>query len=136
MDSCLFCKIVKGEIPCQKIGENEEFLCFLDNKPVNEGHALIIPKRHFKDITDFPDDLDKGYFAFVKEIVSKILPAVGADGFNIGMNNGAAAGQVIFHQHTHLIPRFKDDKKKSWESKDVSTKELLETQKKILKQNK
>jgi len=133
MDDCIFCKIVKGEIPCQKIGENKEFLCFLDIKPVNEGHALIVPKRHFTDIMEFPKELDEGYFTFVQEMAKRIVPAVKADGFNLGMNNGAAAGQIIFHQHTHLIPRFNDDKLGSWKHKDVSNDDLLKTQKKILR---
>ncbi len=132
MDDCVFCRIVKGEIPCQKIGENKEFLCFLDIKPVNEGHALIIPKRHFADVMEFPEELDRGYFAFVQEMARRIIPAVGADGFNLGMNTGAAAGQVVFHQHTHLIPRFKDDDLGSWKHRDATPEELVRTRKKIL----
>lgn len=129
---CVFCKIIAGEIPCQKIGENDEFICFLDIKPINEGHALVVPKRHFTDIMEFPEELDKGYFAFVQEMVRKIMPAVHADGFNIGMNNGRAAGQLVFHQHTHIIPRFDDDGLKSWPDKDVTSEQLEQTKEKIL----
>ncbi len=124
MTECIFCKIVAGEIPCQRIGENEDFLCFLDNRPITEGHALIVPKRHFEDVTTFPEELDRGYFAFVQEMAARIVEAVHADGFNLGMNNGSAAGQVVFHQHTHLIPRFADDGLESWPHKEVSAEEL------------
>jgi histidine triad (HIT) family protein len=129
---CIFCKIVKGEIPCQKLGENKDFLCFLDIKPINEGHALIIPKRHFKDLMEFPAELDKEYFAFAQQMARMIVAAVDADGFNLGMNNGRAAGQLVFHQHTHLIPRFDRDGLLSWPHKDVTTDDLERTRKKIL----
>jgi histidine triad (HIT) family protein len=134
MDDCLFCKIVAGEIPCQKIGESEHFICFLDIKPITEGHSLIVPKEHFTDITEFPDDLDVEFFAFAKEMARKITKAVGAQGFNLGMNNGAAAGQVVFHQHTHLIPRFDDDGLSSWPHQSPSQEELERVKKKILSQ--
>jgi histidine triad (HIT) family protein len=133
MSGCIFCKIVSGEIPCHKLGENKDFLCFLDIKPVSEGHALIIPKRHFADLMEFPVELDKEYFAFVQEMAKRIIPAVGADGFNLGMNNGAAAGQLVFHQHTHLIPRFAGDGLKTWPHKDALHDELAKTKEKILR---
>jgi histidine triad (HIT) family protein len=124
MDDCIFCKIVRGEIPCLKLGENKEFLCFLDIKPITDGHALIVPKRHFADVMEFPPDLDARYFAFVQEMARKIIPVVKADGFNLGMNNGRAAGQLVFHQHTHLIPRFDGDGLRTWPHKEVTQGEL------------
>jgi len=133
VDECIFCKIIAGEIPCQRLGENTDFLCFLDIKPVNEGHALIIPKRHFRDITEFPAELDRGYFAFVQEMARKIIPAVKADGFNLSMNNGAAAGQLVFHQHTHLIPRFAGDNLSTWPHRHVTGDDLERAKNKILK---
>ncbi len=132
MDDCIFCKIVKGEIPCEKIGENKDFLCFLDIKPINDGHALIIPKRHFKDLMEFPPELDKEYFAFVQEMARKVISAVKADGFNLGMNNGRAAGQIVFHQHTHLIPRFNNDNFANWPQKERTPAQLEAMRKKIL----
>jgi len=136
MDDCIFCKIVKGEIPCQKLGENRDFLCFLDIKPINEGHSLIVPKRYFRDISDFPEELDRGYFAFVQEMARKIVPAVKADGFNLGMNNGRAAGQLVMHQHTHLIPRFNGDSLAAWPHKEVTNEDLERTKNKILGKHK
>lgn len=133
MTECIFCRIVKGEIPCNKIGENDDFLCFLDIKPITEGHALIVPKRHFTDIMEFPPELDREYFAFAQEMAKRIIRAVDADGFNLGMNNGKAAGQVVMHQHTHIIPRFDGDGLSSWPSADVTPEELALLQKRILK---
>jgi histidine triad (HIT) family protein len=132
MDDCIFCKIVKGEIPCHKIGENDDFICFLDIKPISEGHALIVPKQHFTDVTEFPKDLDVSFFSFVQEMSKKIVDAVGADGFNLGMNTGKAAGQVVFHQHTHVIPRFEGDGFATWPHQDKTNEELEEIKKKIL----
>ncbi|MBR9692458.1 HIT family protein [Candidatus Woesearchaeota archaeon] len=132
-DDCIFCKIIAGDIPCNKIGENDDFLCFLDIKPITDGHALIVPKKHFKDVMEFPKELDEGYFAFCQEMAKKIVGTVKADGFNLGMNNGRAAGQIIFHQHTHLIPRFDDDKLESWPHKEITLEELGELQERILK---
>jgi len=134
MADCIFCKIVAGEIPCQKLGENKDFVCFLDIEPRNEGHALIVPKRHFKDLMEFPPELDKGYFAFVQQMARKIIPAVGAAGFNLGINNGRAAGQLVFHQHTHLIPRFAGDGLSSWPHKPQTKEQLERTRQKILAQ--
>ncbi len=132
MEECIFCKIVKGEVPCQKIGENEHFLCFLDIKPVSKGHALVVPKRHFRDFTQFPEELATSYITFVKEMATKIVSAVGADGFNLGMNNGEASGQIVMHQHTHIIPRFTDDGLQSWPHRDASPEELEAVQREIL----
>ncbi len=130
---CIFCKIVKGDIPCHKIGENDDFLCFLDINPISKGHALIVPKRHFKDVMEFPKELDEGYFAFAQDMAAKIVQAVAADGFNLGMNNGEAAGQVVMHQHTHIIPRFDGDGLAAWPPQEVSQDELLALKEKILK---
>ena len=92
-----------------------------------------MPKQHFKDVMEVPKELDEGYFTFCQEMAKKIVAVVKADGFNLGMNNGKAAGQIIFHQHTHLIPRFDDDKLESWPHKEVTMEELSALQEKILK---
>lgn len=117
--SCLFCDIAKGEIPCHKIYEDTNFLAFLDIHPVNLGHTLIIPKAHAKDLFDLPSET----LTLIGPIIQKVAQAVklgtGADGLNLGMNNGAKAGQIIEHAHLHLIPRFAGDGLKSWPSKDT-----------------
>ena len=107
MKDCVFCKIVKGEIPCHKVYEDKVTFVFLDNRPVNKCHTLVVPKRHVENIFDAPPSLLK----VLMSTIQKIAIALGksADGVNVFMNNGEAAGQVVFHLHYHLIPRWKDD---------------------------
>ena len=109
MNDCIFCKIVKGEIPCNKVYENKQILAFLDIHPTNKGHTLIIPKEHYADLTETPDNILSELSKTIKEIGPKIVDAVNANGFNVISNVKAAAGQVIFHTHVHIIPRFEGD---------------------------
>ena len=108
-NDCLFCKIVRGDIPSFKVYEDESTFAFLDIHPVNAGHTLVVPKNHATNIFDIaPED-----WAAVAETVRKLSIAIekgmGADGVNIAMNNREHAGQVIPHPHMHIIPRFKGD---------------------------
>ena len=114
MDECIFCKIVKGEIPCSKVFENEKFFAFLDIGPVNKGHTLVIPKKHYKNLFDMPEEELKGYMEAIQKVSKVIMKGVDADGVNINMSNESAAGQVVMHTHIHIIPRFKDDGLKLW----------------------
>ena len=114
MIDCLFCKIVSGEIPATKIYEDENFLAFLDVNPVNQGHSLVIPKKHSRNILDIDDDILKTMMPVVKKLSQKIKTSLNADGINIIINNEPAAGQVIFHTHVHIIPRFDSDGLKHW----------------------
>ncbi len=114
MDDCIFCKIVRGEIPLHKIYETEDTLAFLDIHPVAKGHALVIPKIHSSNIFDISAS-DWSAVAETTRIVAKVLEtSLEADGVNLMMNNRASAGQVVFHPHIHLIPRFKGDDLKPW----------------------
>lgn len=114
MDECLFCKIVEGAIPCEKVFENEHVFAFLDIHPINRGHTLVIPKKHATSIYDIAQEDFKHLMSAVRELAPRIGEAVEADGINIGMNNDRAAGQVVFHAHVHIIPRFNDDGFKHW----------------------
>jgi len=105
MSDCIFCKIVAGEIPSSKVYEDDEFLAFLDIKPVNPGHVLVIPKQHYNDFVSMPAEQAVKLYAVVHKISSAIISAVGAKAFNLGLNNGAEAGQIIFHTHVHIMPR-------------------------------
>ncbi len=109
-NDCVFCKIISGELPSHKVYEDEHTLAFLDNKPVNHGHCLVIPKDHFENIYTTPDETWARTLLTVRKVAVAIKNACEADGINISMNNEAAAGQVIWHSHIHIIPRFEGDK--------------------------
>jgi histidine triad (HIT) family protein len=104
-DDCVFCKIIKKEIPAEILYENDETLVFLDNAPNSVGHSLVIPKKHFRNIFD----IDQPTLAAVAETIRTVAPgirdAVGAKGVQISSNHEPAAGQVVFHLHFHIIPR-------------------------------
>ncbi|WP_029457044.1 HIT family protein [Solidesulfovibrio alcoholivorans] len=111
---CIFCKIVRGEIPCAKVYETDEVLAFLDIAPVAPGHALVIPKAHHVNLFDLPEALGGRLFAALAPVAAAIQAATGATGINVQMNNNAAAGQVVFHAHLHLIPRREGDGLRLW----------------------
>ena len=129
---CIFCKIIKGEIPANKVYEDKEFLAFLDIKPISQGHTLVIPKVHCKNLLSFPKSEETDLLEFIKKVAAAVVKATNADGFNLGMNNGKAAGQVIHHAHFHIIPRFNNDGLHNWPNKDTSKEELEQVQKKIV----
>lgn len=131
MDDCIFCKIIKGEIPCTKVYEDDDLLAFLDIAPVNRGHTLIIPKEHHQDLLDMPEELVKKVAVLAKKIGKAAKETTNADGFNIGQNNGAAAGQAVFHFHLHVIPRFNDDGLPNWPRSEYKEGEAVEIAQKI-----
>jgi len=118
MENCIFCKIVTGEIPSHKVYEDEHVLAFLDIRPVNPGHTLVIPKDHFENIYTTPEETWARVMLAAKKVALAVKEAVDADGINIGMNNEAPAGQVIFHSHIHVIPRIQNDELHLWPQKD------------------
>ncbi|KHK02952.1 HIT family protein [Desulfovibrio sp. TomC] len=111
---CIFCKIVKGEIPCAKVYEDGQVLAFLDIAPVTPGHVLVIPKAHHADLFALPDSLGAALLAAQKRVGRAVMAAVGASGLNVQQNNAASAGQVVFHAHYHLIPRREGDGLRLW----------------------
>ena len=108
-DNCIFCKIANGEIPSATLYEDEDFRVILDLGPATKGHALILPKNHFANLFEIPEDMDAKAFILAKKIAKKIKDVFGCDGVNIVQNNGVAAGQTVFHFHIHLIPRNNED---------------------------
>jgi len=110
--NCIFCEIAAGKAPVEIIYEDENVLSFLDIKPLNIGHALVIPKRHYENYLDLPADELRNITLISQKIAAKIVKAFEPDGFNIIVNSGKAAGQSIFHFHYHIIPRYSDDKVK------------------------
>ena len=113
---CLFCKIIAGEIPCTKVYEDDKVLAFLDIHPVNIGHTLVIPKAHHVNLYDTEDATLAHMMTVTKKLSIAIKSALSADGINIEMNNESGAGQLIFHTHLHIIPRFSVDGLKHWPS--------------------
>lgn len=104
--NCIFCKIVKGEIPAAKVYEDQYVLAFLDISQVTKGHTLIIPKTHIENIFELPEDIAAHLFSVVPKIANAIKKEFKPLGLNIVNNNGEAAGQSVFHYHLHLIPRY------------------------------
>lgn len=131
INDCVFCKIIKKEIPADIVYEDEKFLAFLDINPINNGHILLIPKTHYENLYILPDDVLEGIAPLIKKLSVATKQAVKADGINIGMNNDGAAGQVVPHAHFHIIPRFSDDGLRHWPGKIISQKQSAETAEKI-----
>jgi histidine triad (HIT) family protein len=117
MEDCIFCKIVKGEMPSEKIYEDDKCLAFLNINPNNDGQALLIPKEHYENYFETPDDILEYLSTKTKTIGNAIKKVVGAEGINIMINSGKASGQVIFHTHIHIIPRYSKDGYQHWEPK-------------------
>jgi len=109
MKSCIFCKIVAGEILGHVVYENEHVLAFLDISQTTEGHTLIIPKVHKTDIFEMESLMMEQVFSIVPRIATALKKTFGCSGINIVSNNGESAGQSVFHYHVHLIPRYGDD---------------------------
>lgn len=105
----IFTKIIKGEIPCHRVFENEQVLAFLDITPLSPGHTLVIPKRQASTLEDLPAAEAAALAAVLGPLARRIVEAVGAEGHNILLNNGKAAGQEIPHVHFHIIPRRSGD---------------------------
>ena len=110
-DDCLFCKIANGDGPSRTLYEDERFRVILNIFPLTKGHALILPKEHFTNIYDLPDDWCTDVMKLAKKMAIILKEKLDCEGINIQSNNESAAGQTIFHFHMHLIPRYNDDEK-------------------------
>lgn len=109
METCLFCSIGRGSIPAEKVYEDTDTIAFLDINPNNPGHTLVIPKKHVENIYTADDATLGAVMHTVRILASAVKRAVAAEGINVHFNNEPAAGQVIFHLHAHVIPRFATD---------------------------
>ncbi|MTT30484.1 HIT domain-containing protein [Terrilactibacillus sp. BCM23-1] len=105
-ENCVFCKIIKGEIPSAKVFENEDIYAFLDLSQVTKGHTLVIPKKHQQDIFQLDPETAAAIYKKVPMIANAIKDAFKPAGMNIINNNGSIASQTVFHYHVHLIPRY------------------------------
>lgn len=126
MDSCVFCKIARGEIPSYKVYEDEVCLAFLDINPSSKGHTLVLPKEHYSSMVSVPRVVLDHCFEVAQHISQAAMTQLGADGVNVITNIGTAAGQSIPHFHIHVIPRYVNDGIKiGFEPKQIEDKELV-----------
>ena len=124
-ENCIFCKLANGVFPTNSIYEDDRFNVILDAGPATKGHALILPKEHYKNIYELPEDLAGDAFKLAKKLAKEMTQKLGADGFNIVQNNNEVAGQTVFHFHMHLIPRYKDDGQRiGWNPTEPGDEEL------------
>lgn len=125
MSECIFCKIVKGEIPSKTLYEDEKFRVILDLNPATRGHALILPREHADDIYGLPDETAAAAFVLGKKMAGIMKEKLKCDGLNLVQNNGETAGQTVKHFHIHVIPRYSDDGQQiNWTHGQPSQEEL------------
>lgn len=131
-NNCIFCKIANGEIPSKTLYEDEEFRVILDLAPATKGHALILPKSHYKNLYELPDETAAKVMKLAKKMATTMTEKLGCDGFNIVQNNNEVAGQTVFHFHMHLIPRYENDNQRiSWNPLEMTQDELEAVKKQI-----
>jgi histidine triad (HIT) family protein len=119
---CIFCKIISGEIPSDKVYEDADVLAFMDIRPVIRGHVLVVPKKHSQDVLEVEEaDLHKTIVA-ARKISHAVMKAINTDAFTISTNRGEASGQSVFHLHFHIIPRFKKDGLTPWPHQETEPK--------------
>ena len=132
-DDCIFCKIANGEIPSKTLYEDDKFRVILDLGPASKGHALILPKDHYANLFELPEECAGEVMKLAQKMAVKMKETLGCEGFNLVQNNGELAGQTVFHFHMHLIPRYREDGQKiGWKPQEVSAEELEEIKNQIV----
>ena len=130
--NCIFCKIAKGDIPSSTIYEDDMFRVILDLSPAAKGHALVLPKEHFRNIFDIDDAAASRLFVVAAKVARAMKTSLGCDGMNIVQNNEEIAGQTVFHFHLHIIPRYENDGQTiSWTPGSAQPEELGELAERI-----
>ena len=133
MDSCIFCKIANGEIPSNTKYEDDKFRVILDNGPATKGHALVLPKEHYANLFEMPQDLLADAAVVAKKVATNIKEKLSCDGLNLVQNNGETAGQTVMHFHLHIIPRYENDGQHIlWNPTSPSAEELVEVKNTIV----
>jgi len=112
---CIFCKIINQEIPSHRVYEDSQVLAFLDIKPVNPGHTLVVPKKHYQNIEEISETDLASLMAVVKKVGGLLKSKLGVAGYNVTCNNDPVAGQIVPHLHFHVVPRHAGDGCLSWE---------------------
>ena len=109
MDDCIFCKIIRGEVPSWKVYEDEHTFAFFDVNPINEYHTVVVPKKHYTDMFDIPEDEAISIMKTIKKIVNLYNEKLGINNIQIQNNSGEDAQQTVFHVHFHVLPRYSGD---------------------------
>ena len=131
-NACIFCRIAQKQVPANLVYEDEKALAFLDIRPLNEGHTLVIPKAHYETIFDIPQELITYLHGITKQIAIAVKKATKADGISIIQQNGKAASQEVFHLHIHVIPRYEGQKLPRFSDvKEADREKLSQTAEKI-----
>jgi histidine triad (HIT) family protein len=123
--SCIFCDIISGTRDGHFIYQDNDHVAFLDKYPIDKGHALVLPKKHYEKITDMDPKNVGELFSQIPKIVKAIMSATKADAFSLAQNNGRAAKQIIPHVHVHIIPRY-NEMGAVWTKRTIPTPEDLE----------
>lgn len=132
MPDCIFCQIIRGQLPCAKVYEDERVISFLDINPVNIGHTLVVPKAHYETLFDIPEEDLKACTLAARKLAKAVFKGTSAAGLNFFQNNFRPAGQLIDHIHFHLIPRYPQDHfLTSWPGKPYQQGELEKVLKRI-----
>lgn len=132
---CIFCKIAGGEIPSSTVYEDDDFRVILDLGPASKGHALILPKQHFKDLCEIDSVIASKVLLLAGKIGTAMKKSLGCTGFNVVQNNGVSAGQTVFHFHVHIIPRYDNGPEMvSWAPGKATPEELAEISSSIRKE--
>ena len=108
-ENCIFCLLAGGDIPTATLYEDDQFRVILDAGPATKGHALILPKEHYANLFELPDETASKVMVLAKKMATHMKEKLNCDGFNLVQNNGPCAGQTVFHFHYHLIPRYEND---------------------------
>jgi histidine triad (HIT) family protein len=124
-NSCIFCRIARKQAPASFVYEDASVMAFLDIRPLNMGHTLVIPKEHYETIYEIPDELIGHIHTIVKRTALALKKATEADGITVIQQNGRAAGQEIFHLHVHVVPRYMGQKLPRFEEIQEANREKL-----------
>ncbi len=129
MEDCIFCKLANGEIETNTFYEDDDFRVIFDASPATEGHVLILPKKHYANVFELPEELASKVYVLAKKVAAALKEITGCNGVNILQNNGEAAGQTVFHFHMHVIPRYHEEILK-WNQKEINQEKVDEIIKK------
>ena len=121
---CIFCDIIQRKRPGFFIYEDETHIAFLDKYPIDYGHSLVLPKKHFEKVTDMTAEAVGELFSNIPKIAKAIIKTTKADAFSMAQNNGRAAKQIVPHVHVHIIPRF-NHKGTVWTKREIGNDERL-----------